>query len=198
MSCKFEVTLKDLRKAGACYTGYNKVVRALQGESFTEEDNDRNSYLTHKNDKPISLLSILESNGLDDVLWALRCVSGSEKDVRLFAVACARKVQHLMDDRRSIAAMDVAERFAYGTATVDDLNAARAAAGNAAWDAAWATVWDADRAARDAAWAAAGNAAWAAAGNAARADQTQLFIDMCNGVAPWQIGKAVKESNDEA
>ena len=157
MSCKFEVTLKDLRKAGACYTGYNKVVRALQGESFTEVDNDRNSYLTHKNDKPISLLSILESNGLDDALWALRCVSGSEKDVRLFAVACARKVQHLMDDRRSIAAMDVAERFAYGTATVEELNAAQDAARDAAWDAA----------------------------RAARADQTQLFIDMCNGVAPW-------------
>ena len=175
MSCKFEVTLKDLRKAGACYTGYNKVVRALQGESFTEEDNDRNSYLTHKNDKPISLLSILESNGLDDVLWALRCVSGSEKDVRLFAVACARKVQHLMDDRRSIAAMDVAERFAYGTATVDDLNAARAAARDAAWDAAGNAAGNAARAA----------AAWAAAWDAARADQTQLFIDMCNGVAPW-------------
>ena len=193
MSCKFEVTLKDLRKAGACYTGYNKVVRALQGESFTEEDNDRNSYLTHKNDKPISLLSILESNGLDDVLWALRCVSGSEKDVRLFAVACARKVQHLMDDRRSIAAMDVAERFAYGTATVDDLNAARAAARDAAWDAAGNAAGNAARA--TAAWAAAraaaaGNAAraaaaWAAAWDAARADQTQLFIDMCNGVAPW-------------
>ena len=71
----------------------------------------------------------------------------TDRELRLIAVKCARQVQHLMKDERSINALDVAERFANGEATQEELNAA--------WDAAWA--------ARDAAWA----AAWAAAGDAA-------------------------------
>lgn len=128
ITSKFEVTLEALRKKGACYSGYNKVVRALQGKPFTAQDNVRNSYLAYTHDEPISLLSILESNGLNDALWALQCVPESEKDVRLFAVACARKVQHLMTNNLSIAALDVAEKFAYGAATVEELATARVGA----------------------------------------------------------------------
>ena len=77
----------------------------------------------------------------------------TDRELRLIAVKCARQVQHLMKDERSINALDVAERFANGEATQEELTAARdaaAAAGDAVWaagDAAWA--------ARDAAWAAA-------------------------------------------
>jgi len=57
-------------------------------------------------------------------------------------VWCARQVQHLMTDKRSLDAIDVAERFANGLATENELDiawaAARAAAGDAAWDAALA------------------------------------------------------------
>jgi len=98
--------------------------------------------------------------------------------MRLFGVWCARQVQHLMTDQRSIYALDVAERYAAGGATRKELAAARdaaLAARDAAWaardaalaaarDAAWAAALDA---ARDAAWAA-GDAAWAAARDAAR------------------------------
>ena len=46
----------------------------------------------------------------------------------LFAVRCARRVQHLMTDPRSIAALDIAERHAKGEATrfelVDAFNSA--------------------------------------------------------------------------
>jgi hypothetical protein len=92
--------------------------------------------------------------------------------MRLFAVWCARQVQHLMKDSRSIAALDVAERFANGQATKDELAAAGAAAGDAAWaaagDAARAAAWAAaGDAAGDAARAAARAAAWDAAGDAA-------------------------------
>jgi hypothetical protein len=93
---------------------------------------------------------------LDDALWALRCVTGHDRAIRLYAVWCARQVQHLMTDSRSLRALDVAERHADGLTTNAELAAARAAA--------WAAAGDAARAAAGAAaWA----AAWAAAGNAA-------------------------------
>ena len=104
---------------------------------------------------------ILQSNGLDDALWALRCLEGADREIRLFTVDCARQVQHLMTDPRSLAALDVAERFANGLATSEELDTA--------WDAARAAARDAARAA---AWAAARDTAWAAA----RAKQEELFL----------------------
>jgi hypothetical protein len=95
-----------------------------------------------------------------DRLWVvLREELLSDKLMRLFAVWCARQVQHLMKDERSIAALDVAERYAIGKAREEELRparaAARAAAGAAAGAAAWAAARAAARdAARDAAWAA--------------------------------------------
>ena len=56
-----------------------------------------------------------------------------DREMRLFAVWCARQVQHLMPDQQGIDALDVAERFANGEASIDELDAARtAAAANAA------------------------------------------------------------------
>ena len=86
----------------------------------------------------------------------------SDKQLRLFAVRCARRVQHLMRDPRSIAALDVAERHANGQATDEELKVAWDAA-----NAAWATARPADAA--NAAWAAGRAAALDAAGAAARA-----------------------------
>ena len=57
----------------------------------------------------------------------------TDKELCLFAVWCARQVQHLMTDDRSIAAIDVAERHANGDATDEELNAARDAARVVAW-----------------------------------------------------------------
>jgi hypothetical protein len=92
----------------------------------------------------------------DWMIWLMDKMNwGNDKDLRLMAVAFARQVQHFMKDDRSINALDVAERYANGEATNDELAAAWAAAGDAAGDAA-----------RAAAWAAAGAAAWAAARDA--------------------------------
>ena len=90
------------------------------------------------------------------LIWILNAIRAErdEKAERLFAVWCARNTPlsdgrvtgDLLTDPRSRASLEVAERFAKGKATADELAAAGAAAGDAAWDAAGA--------ARAAAWAA--------------------------------------------
>jgi len=161
-----KTTLNQIRDISPCASGWKKLLAHL-GK-------------TQADDEALSIITILESNGLDDALWCLRAVTGHDREIRLYAVWCARQVQHLMTDKRSIDALDVAERFAIGLATDSDLYAASVAAW-AASDAAWAAwvasdaAWAASDAARDAAWAAwvASDAAWAAAraatGSAARA-----------------------------
>ena len=61
------------------------------------------------------------------------CDNWNERTARLFAVWCARQVQHLMTDERSLIALVVAENFANGLATRDELLAAEDAARDAAW-----------------------------------------------------------------
>ena len=100
----------------------------------------------------------------------------TDRELRLFAVWAARQVQHLMNDPRSVQAIDTAERFANGNATKEELSAAWAAAGDAAWAASWdaardAAAWAAQNAAaaQDAARDAARTATWTASARTAAA-----------------------------
>ena len=147
-------TLNKIRAHSPCEEGWEKLLKHL---GKTKADNE-----------PLPLLTILESNGMDDTLWCLRSVPEHDKEWRLYAIWCAWQVQHLMTDPRSLAALDVTEAFADGQATAEELDAARDAAWAAAGDAAGAAAW---AAAGDAAWAAARAAAGAAAWAAARAAQ---------------------------
>lgn len=186
-------TLAQLRKAKACVDGYNRLVRSLKGEPFTYEDEERTTYLrfTHNGEIPLSF--ILEANGLDAALWALRASNCSERDARLLTVAFAREVAHLMpEDSRS--ALAVAERFANGLATAQELKKARSAT-YAAWlnvareagtdDAAY-TACEACTACNDAAYAAARAAYYARVTCDTHQRQTELFLQLCQGTAPWQ------------
>jgi hypothetical protein len=146
-----KTTLTAIRQHGPCEDGWRKLLRHL-GK-------------TQADDEPLSIATILDSSGLDDALWCLRAVEGCDREIRLYAVWCARQVQHLMTDPRSLAALDVAERYANGLATDEELRAAYVAAHAAAWTVAWGAAGDA---AGDAAEAAARGAAWAAARDAAR------------------------------
>jgi hypothetical protein len=176
-----KTTLNQIRKHSPCGEGWTKLLKHL-GK-------------TQADDEPLSIATIVTSNGLENALWCLKAVEDHDKEIRLFAVWCARQVQHLMTDKRSLYALDVAEQYARGEATNVELRAARAAAlakagaragdaaraAQAAGDAARAAAW----AAGDAAWEAARAAAWAAgdAGDAARdavvAAQEQELLRLC-------------------
>jgi hypothetical protein len=156
-------TLNKIRAQGPCADGWAKLLRHL-GK-------------TQADDEPLALVTILDSNGLDDALWCLRACDGIDREARLYAVWCVRQVQHLLTDPRSLTALDVAERYAEGEATDKELTAA------------WAAAWDAERAAagaaatRAAAWAAALAAAWAAALAVAMAAATRAVA--------WAAARAV-------
>lgn len=122
--------------------------------------------ITEPSDELISYERLLHTLGLDDVLWCCRAEPDLAPIWRRYAVWCARQVEHLMTDQRSLDALDGAERYANGQATDEELAGAGAAAGaaaDAAADAAWA-AW----AARVAAWAAGAAGAAGAARVAAR------------------------------
>ena len=171
-----KTTLNKIRAHSPCKDGWEQLLKHL-GK-------------TKADDEPLLITTILDSNGLDDALWCFRAIEGRDKEIRLYAVWCARQVQHLMTDARSLAALDVTERYANGEATEEELDAARdaawaatrdAARGSGAWGAARAAAWGAARdVARGAAWDAARAATRDAALDAARAAQEARLREVCN------------------
>ena len=108
----------------------------------------------------------------ENIIWLIcRKEFMSDRNIRLFAVWCARKALKLIPepDPRSIIACDISEKFANDKATKQELFAAWSAARFAAWSAAaksvaWSAAWSAAGSA--AAWPAAWPAAWSAAATA--------------------------------
>jgi len=76
-------------------------------------------------DEPVSFKTILEVCDLKTAIWALKTLDVPE--VRLFAVRCVRQIQHLIGYESSLRALDVAEWYAVGLATAQELSAAEAA-----------------------------------------------------------------------
>ena len=125
-------TLNKIKKHRPCSDGWEKLLTFL---GKTEADDEQLSYLR-----------ILESNGLDDCLWAALADDSedAEKFWRLLACDFAEHVNPT--DPRSINAIAVARKFANGDATEEELAAAWEAAREAAWaaaEAAWEAAWEA-------------------------------------------------------
>ena len=120
-------TFRRLRSAGACTERYKFLRAALKGVKDTE---------------PINLLTILRTNGLDDALWALSATSKNcDKVARLMAADFAEEVLPIWTrkysrDKRPELAIKAARDSAHGRISVEELDAARAAAWDAAGDAA--------------------------------------------------------------
>jgi len=197
---KFSVTMKDLRQAGACFRGYNRLVSALTHQSF---DQQRRSYMRCCWPDPVSIEFIIDSNGFDDALWALQCLTEADRDLRMYAVWCARQVQDLITDQRSLEALSVAERFANGRAMYQLLGTAWWNAWDASADcdlnqaaALQAAAHTCNRSAHQAAYLASGKATVAASSKHfihdaiewpdMRTRQTDMLRRMCQGTAPWQ------------
>ena len=114
-----------------------------------------------------SMIAAWQTLRPDWLIWvATRPGVLTDRELRLFAVFCARQVEHLLTDQRSKDAILVAERFAKGEATTAELDAA--------WAAAYAAY-----AARNAAW----NAARAAAVAAMAAAAARVAADTAAAVA---------------
>jgi len=137
-----QITLQEIRELNPCY----------DPAKFLPED---------WTGTVVDILNVEDCPAEDRIWVVLREEFIDAKTLRLFAVWCAREALKLVEnpDVRSIEACNVAERYANGEATDEELSAAAWAA-SAAW---------AGSAAR-AAWAAsAGSAAWA--GSAAQIKQ---------------------------
>jgi hypothetical protein len=175
-----KTTLNKIKEHNPCEDGWKKLLTFLNK--------------TDADDEELSLLTILQSNGFNDALWALwalSAVEGHDKEIRLMACDFAESVVHLTNDERSVNAIKVSRDYANGLVTQEELKAAAAAASDAAAAASDAAAWaawaaaaaasDAAAAASDAAraaaaWAAASDAGWAAID--ARADEIKKQIQI--------------------
>jgi hypothetical protein len=170
-------TFAKLKEAEACTKGYKKLAEYLGGVK------------TYGKDTLISLNKILESNGLDDTIWTLRCtVEPSEDFIIEFACRCAEYVLKnyeslYPDDKRPRQAIEAARKC-----ITDKSEAAKSAAKSAARSAARSATWSAESAesaARSAAWSA-GSAAWSAAWSAESAESA--------GSAAWSAESAARSA----
>ena len=151
-------TLNKIKSFSPCSAGWSKLLAGL-GKA-------------HADDEPLAFIRILEINGIQDAVWALRCCDDRHA-VLLFAADCAEHVLHIYEakypnDNRPRAAIDMLRRYMAGNADGSELRAAADAAYVAAYFAAYA-AYAAALAAADAADAAAHSAADAAAHSAALA-----------------------------
>ena len=129
-------------------------------------------------DKPLDA-AWAECHRGDWMLWVADKVGVDIKTLTLAKVRCARLVQHLMKNQRSLDVLVIAEAFAGGKATAAQLEAAYAAAA-------------ADAAAADAAYAAADAASYAA-----RNKTQHQCAEICRDTIPLHdVLRLIKEQGE--
>jgi hypothetical protein len=195
----YTTTLNAIRAASPCKEGWERLLSHL-GK-------------TKADDEPLPLLTVLDSNGLDDALWVLSNVMQPEHDrlSRHFQAWCAEQVLHLFEaqcpgdtrvrDQIAMLRNDAATPDERAVAWAAARAAAEAAARAAARAAAEAAAWDAARAAAEAAsWDIARAAAWGAAWDAARAAAWDAARDIARAAAwgaAWDAARAAARSAQE-
>jgi len=196
-------TREELKKYNVCKSSFEKLISAIPN---------------YDNAVKISILQIIELNGIADAIWSLRAIIGKKKKEKIsieFAIACAGHVLSLYklkhpDDNRPGHAIETAKTVlksntkkhrAAAYAAADAANAAAADA--AAYTTAYATA--AAYAAADVAYTAAAYAAVAdattvvayayaaAAAYAAVADATDVYVNnRADHERKWQKQKLIE------
>lgn len=167
-------TLKDIRAANPCGT-YAHLLEFLE-VTATEAKHCTN---------PLPVLTVMESNGVDDALWVIDNVIKNEYLSRCIAADMAEMVLHIFEaecpnDDRPRMAIQIARN---PNSTRKQLAAAEAAA------------WDAARAAR----AAARAAVWAAVGATARASRASVWAAArASRACVWAAARAARVTEQAA
>jgi len=183
-------TFRQLKENEACVDSYKKLAKNLGGIK------------KYGKDTPITFEQIYNSNDYEDTLWALRVVDDKYYLLwRHFAVDCAKQVEHLMEDERSISALVVARNYANGLTTNAELSSASASASASARDSdsscvsscasasasAWASAKD-----FDASCASSCAAASASASASAWASARDFDASSCAADSAWASAMAAK------
>ncbi len=140
-----ETTLNKIKAKKPCESGWETLLKGLNK--------------TKADDEPLNYVTIFEISGISDTSWCLDKVENKQKELRLFAVWCARRVKYLIPQNEQEIfdeVLDVVEKYANGFATDIELARASASASALALDSAWAL-------ASASAWASASASAWASA-----------------------------------
>ena len=191
LAYKSTTTLAAIRAASPCESGWKKLLAAL---GKTKADSE-----------PLDLLTVLNSNGLDDALWVMSFAMPDARLARHFQAWCAEQVLHIFeavrpDDRRVRDQIEMlrrddatkAERDAARDAAWDAARAARVAADAAARVAADASARASARDAAEAARDAADAAAWASARDVVDAAWTSAWASADD--AAWASARDAQES----
>ena len=129
MTYESTTTLNRIRAASPCEDGWAKLLKHL-GK-------------TKADDEPLDLLTVLDSNGLDDALWVLSYAMPDDRLERHFQAWCVEQVLHIFEAERP---NDSRVRDQIAMLRNDD-------AANAAWATARTTAriaaWDAARIAQE-------------------------------------------------
>lgn len=147
-------TIEEIYAHKPSRSGFAKLVVNIFGVDADPESsiNEQNELLTHEQrTAPITLLQLLDSNGIHDALWALRCWNYRDHCLLLADIIEPSGKHSDCDAVRNMAT--TIRRWHAGNITDADLARAAAARGESA--AAWASAWaaaadaaDAERAAR--------------------------------------------------
>ena len=166
-------TLRRIREGSpesgrACDAGWKNLLKTL-GKSKAD-------------DEPISLLTVLDSNGLDDALWVLSFAMPDDKLARHFQGWCADQVLHIFEAKYpgDTRVRDQIAMLRNDNATREERAASRAAA-RGSWSAAWGSS----------VWAAARGAAYTGARSAARASASW---DAARDAQELQLRKMIGET----
>lgn len=83
-----EVTIKDIREKKPCTDSWVVLLKSLKAKDDKKADATK-----------VDLKHILDTLGVVDAIWALRCVKDMDKEIRLFACECAESVLPIYEER---------------------------------------------------------------------------------------------------